>query len=201
MNFGEEEMSVYEKIISRRTIRQFKPRPISKEILEKLVNAGRLAPSGANLQPLEFIVIDDAAITQQVFPCLKWAAYIAPEGNPCSGQEPIAYVIFLVNIEIRPQGYEWDVGAAMENMILTAWEEGIGSCWLLSIDRDRLRQILSVPDNYRIDSVLALGYPAEEPVGEELVDSVKYWKDEQGRFHVPKRALKDVIHLNAFRAK
>jgi nitroreductase len=194
-------MSVYKKIISRRTIRQFQARPISKEILENLVNAGRLAPSGANLQPLEFIVIDDAAINRLVFPCLKWAAYIAPEGNPSSGQEPIAYVIFLVNKEIRPQGYEWDVGAAMENMILTAWEEGIGSCWLLSIDRDRLRQILSVPDNYRIDSVLALGYPAEESVIEELTDSVKYWKDEQGRFHVPKRALKDVFHRNAFRAK
>jgi nitroreductase len=170
-------------------------------ILEKLVNAARLAPSGANLQPLEFIIIDDTAITKKIFPSLKWAAYIAPEGNPRPGQEPTAYVIICVNQEIRPQGYEWDVGAAMENMILTAWEEGIGSCWLLSIDRDRLRQVLSVPENYRIDSVLALGYPAEESVVEELTDSVKYWKDEQGRFHVPKRALEEVLHRNVFRAK
>ncbi len=194
-------MSVYEKIISRRTIRQFTARPISDEILENLVNAGRLAPSGANLQPLEFIVIDDEAVRKEVFPCLKWAAYIAPEGNPRPGQEPVAYVIILVNGEIRPQGFEWDVGAAMENMILTAWDEGIGSCWLLSINRDRLRQIFSVPEKYRIDSVLALGYPAEKSVIEELTDSVKYWKDEQGRFHVPKRALKDVIHRNGFRAE
>jgi nitroreductase len=194
-------MSVYEKVVSRRTIRQFKPQPVSKEILEKLVNAGRLAPSGANLQPLEFVVIDDVSVAQQVFPCLKWAAYISPRGDPRPGQEPTAYVIILVNTEIRPQGFEWDVGAAMENMILTAWESGIGSCWLLSIDRDGLRQILSVPDNYRIDSVLALGYPAEESLVEELTDSVKYWKDAQGRFHVPKRALKDVLHRNTFRAR
>ena len=194
-------MSVYEKIITRRTIRQFAAQPITKEILENLVNAGRLAPSGANLQPLEFIVIDDEAITKEVFPCLKWAAYIAPEGNPRPGQEPKAYVIVVVNRDIRPQGFEWDVGAAMENMILTAWEEGLGSCWLLSIDRDRLRQVLSIPENYRIDSVLALGYPAEESVVEELTDSVEYWKDEQGRFHVPKRALKDIIHRNGFRMK
>jgi nitroreductase len=194
-------MSVYEKVISRRTIRQFKPLPIAEKILKNLINAGRLAPSGANLQPLEYIVIDDTKVKQKVFPCLKWAAYIAPEGNPRPGQEPTAYVIVLVNREIRPQGFEWDVGAAMENMILTAWEEGIGSCWLLSIDRNCLRQILSVPDNYRIDSVLALGYPAEDSVVEELTDSIKYWKDERGRFHVPKRALKDVIHHNAFRVK
>lgn len=191
-------MSVYERVVSRRTIRQFKPQPVPKEILENLVNAGRLAPSGANLQPLEFVVIDDVSITQQVFPCLKWAAYISPRGNPRPGQEPVAYVIILVNKDIRPQGFEWDVGAAMENMILTAWEAEIGSCWLLSVDRSGLRQILSVPDNYRIDSVLALGYPAEESVVEEMTDSVKYWKDEQGRFHVPKRALKDVIHRNTF---
>jgi nitroreductase len=194
-------MSIYEKIISRRTIRQFKPNPISIEILENLVNAGRLAPSGANLQPLEFIVIHDETIKKEVFPCLKWAAYITPDGNPRPGQEPTAYVIILVNEQIRPQGYEWDVGAAMENMILAAWEDEIGSCWLLSIDRDRLRQILSVPENYRIDSVLALGYPAEESVVEILVDSVKYWKDQEGRFHVPKRALKDVLHLNGFRSE
>jgi nitroreductase len=194
-------MSLYEKIVSRRTIRQFLPRPIEEKILDQIVNAGRLAPSGANLQPLEFIVIDDVEVAQQVFPCLKWAAYIAPEGNPRSGQEPTAYVVVLVNKDIRPQGYEWDVGAAMENMILAAWAEGIGSCWLLSIDRDKLRQILSVPDNYRIDSVLAMGYPAEESVVEEMTDSVKYWKDEQGRFHVPKRALKDIVHSNVFRVK
>ena len=191
-------MSVYKKIISRRTIRQFEARPVSQEILENCVNAGRLAPSGANLQPLEFIVVDDSMLTKEVFPCLKWAAYIAPDGDPLPGQEPVAYVILIVNKEIRPQGYEWDVGAAMENMILTAWEEGIGSCWLLSVDRDRLRQILSVPERYRIDSVLALGYPAEESVVEELTDTVKYWKDRHGRFHVPKRALEHVLHRNGF---
>jgi len=184
--------------MTRRTIRQFEARSIPGEILENCVNAGRLAPSGANLQPLEFIVVDDAMITKEIFPCLKWAAYIAPEGNPLPGKEPVAYVILIVNTEIRAQDYEWDVGAAMENMILTAWDEGVGSCWLLSIDRDRLRQILSIPDHYRIDSVLALGYPAEESVVEELTDSVKYWKDDEGRFHVPKRALKDVLHRNAF---
>ncbi|MGD9344834.1 MAG: nitroreductase family protein [Candidatus Aminicenantes bacterium] len=191
-------MSVYKNIISRRTIRQFKTQSISRDILENCVDTGRLAPSAANLQPLEFIVVDDARITKEVFPCLKWAAYIAPEGNPRPGQEPVAYVIVIVNREIRSQGYEWDVGAAMENMILTAWEEGIGSCWLLSIDRDRLRRILSVPEHYRIDSVLALGYPAEESMVEELTDSVKYWKDDKGRLHVPKRALKDVLHRNVF---
>jgi nitroreductase len=86
----------------------------------------------------------------------------------------------------------------MENMILAALSEGVGSCWFLSIDRDKLRAILGVPEHYRIDSVLALGYPAEDPAVEVAGDSIRYWKDEAGRLHVPKRAASSVAHINRF---
>jgi nitroreductase len=191
-------MSLYDLIISRRTIRQFKPVPIPRDILVRTVNAGRLAPSAANLQPLEFIVVDEEALRAKVFPCLKWAAYIAPQGDPKPGQEPQAYVMILVNTRVREKGFEWDVGAAVENMILAAWEEGIGTCWLLSVNRESLRSLLRIPEHFRIDSVLALGYPAESPVIEDMKDSVEYWKDPKGHLHVPKRRLEDVIHYNTF---
>jgi nitroreductase len=191
-------MSLYELIVSRRSIRQFKPESISEEFLREIVNAGRLAPSAANLQPLEFIVVDEEGIKEKIFPCLKWAGYIAPVGNPKPGQEPQAYVVVLVNTEIRGKGFEWDSGAAIENMILAAWEKGIGSCWIISVDKDRVKTLLNVPADYKIDSVIALGYPAEAPVTEDLMDSVEYWKDEEGCLHVPKRRLEDVIHFNGF---
>jgi nitroreductase len=185
-------------IAARRTIRRFKPDPVPRELLERLVDAGRLAPSAANLQPLEFIVVDGAGPRAEVFPCLKWAAYIAPAGDPKPGEEPAAYVVTLANTEIREKMFEYDVGAAMENMILTALEEGVGSCWMLSIDRDKLQAILGVPEHYRIDSVLALGYPAEEPTLEVMGESYRYWKDADGRLHVPKRARASVAHFNKF---
>ncbi len=191
-------MSVYELIVKRRTIRRFKPDPISNELLNKLANAGRLAPSGANLQPLEFIVVTEAEVVNKVFPALKWAGYIAPAGNPPKGKRPMAYVIVLINTEIRSQGGEVDAAAAIENMILTALEEGVGSCWMGAIDRDQLRMIFNIPQKYQIDSVLALGYADESPVVEEVKDSIKYWKDEQGILHVPKRKLKDIIHINKY---
>jgi len=191
-------MSLYDVIVSRRTIRQFKPEPVPRTLLERLVNAGRLAPSASNRQPLEFVVVDDREIRDRIYPCLNWAAYIAPAGDPLPGQEPMAYLVVLVNTGIRDKMHEWDSGAAIENMLLAAWEEGVGSCWLISIDKDKVRDILGVPDSYRVDSVLALGFPAEEPVVEDLEDSVKYWKDESGRLHVPKRRLGDVIHFNKF---
>ena len=189
---------MYGLILSRRSIRQFKPEPVPRDILEKLVNAARLAPSAANLQPLEFIVVDEVELRKQLFPCLKWAAYIAPEGDPKPGHEPVAYIVVLVNLQVRDREYERDVGAAAENMILAAWEEGIGSCWILSVERNNIQKILKIPTNYKIDSVLALGYPDEKPIAEDMKDSLKYWKDKEGCLHVPKRILEDIIHFNIF---
>ena len=192
----QDDRKIYETIIRRRTIRKFKPTPVPRELLARFVDAARLAPSAANLQPLEFVAIDDAALREAVFPCLKWAAYIAPAGDPRPGEEPSAYIVALANTAIREKMCEYDVGAALETMILAALEEGVGSCWLLSIDRDKLRSVLGVPDGYRVDSVLALGYPAEDPTAEVWSESCRYWKDDAGRLHVPKRALRSVLHIN-----
>ena len=191
-------MNLFKLMVSRRTIRQFKSTPISREFLERLVNVARMAPSASNLQPLEFIVADEKEVLDKIFPCLKWAGYIAPEGDPRPGQEPMAYIAVLVNTDVRKKNYEWDVGAAVENMILTALEKGIGSCWLVSIDKKKIMSILKVPGSYMIDAVLALGYPAETPIADEMKDSIKYWKDNKGQLHVPKRRFKDVIHFNTF---
>ncbi|MCX7973649.1 MAG: nitroreductase family protein, partial [Candidatus Aminicenantes bacterium] len=78
-------MTTYELIINRRTIRQFKPEPLSRDLLVKIVNAGRLAPSAANKQPLEFLVVDEPQLCHRLFPHLNWAAYISPKGNPKPG--------------------------------------------------------------------------------------------------------------------
>lgn len=191
-------MSIYEIILKRRTIRRFKQDAIPVELFERLVNAGRLAPTGANLQPLEFIIVNEQEMVNKVFPTLKWAGYIAPAGNPPEGKRPTAYILVLVNTDIKSGNGSVDAAAAIENMILTALDEGVGSCWLGSIDRDQLRSIFNIPVHYHIDSVLALGYPDEAPVVEEVKDSIKYWKDEQGVLHVPKRKLSDVVHYNRF---
>ena len=190
-------MTLYEIILKRRTVRSFQPRPVSYSILEKMVNAGRLAPSAGNLQPCEFLVVDDPKLAAEVFTALKWAAYVAPAGNPPEGKQPAAYIILLLNQPENKYGVV-DAAAAIENMILTALEEGVGSCWLASVDRSRLTKILNIPDNCRIDSVLALGYPDQENQVENYSGSIKYWLDEKGNFHVPKRSLKDVLHRDKY---
>ncbi|MCK4326554.1 nitroreductase family protein, partial [bacterium] len=172
--------------------------PVPKEILEKLIKAARLAPSAANLQPCEYIVVDEPSLVANVFSTLRWAGYIAPRGDPPEEERPVAYIIVLLNKEKVKAGGERDAAAGIENIVLAALEEGIGSCWLGSIERERLRSILNIPQHCEIDSVVAIGYPRESPVVEEMKDSIKYWKDNKNILHVPKRRLEDILHWNKY---
>jgi len=101
--------TMYDLVKSRRSIRQFQPTPLAREDLLEVADAGRLAPSASNLQPLEFVVVDEPEKLKQVFACLQWAAYIRPQGDPRPGQEPKAYVVVVVNKNIRSQMSEmWE---------------------------------------------------------------------------------------------
>ena len=191
-------MTVYEAAIKRRSIRRFKQEPIPLEILKKLVNAGRLAPSSANKQPIEYIIIDESCVVERVFGTLKWAGYISPAGDPPQGERPVAYIVVLANKEKSSGSCERDAAAAIENMLLVAFEEGIGSCWLGAIDINKLTDILELPEHIKIDSVIALGYSNESPQVEILKDSVKYWKDDTGVLHVPKRRIDEVLCFNKY---
>ena len=191
-------MDIYEVATSRRSIRRFKDIPVPHQILERCVNAARLAPSALNLQSLEYVIVDDEQLLPEVFHTLKWAAYISPKGDPPEGKRPKAYIVILNNSDIGISLSAYDIGAAMENIILVALAEGVGSCAFASVDRDKMRRILSIPDDYEIPLALALGYPDESPVEEPFDGSVKYWKDEQGVLHVPKKKLENVLHWNAF---
>lgn len=186
-------MNTYELILKRRTIRKFRQKRLERSLLEKLVNAARMAPSSSNLQPLKYVIVDDADKAREVFGYLKWAGYIAPDGNPGYNERPVAYIIVLADTEIRKTGYEVDEGAAIQSLILAAAEEGVGACWIGSVDRNGVRGLLGIPERYVIGDVVALGYPAESPVSEEQKGSIKYYKDENGTLHVPKRSLEEVI--------
>ena len=192
---------IYNTIISRRTIRKFQQKPIKLPVLKRMINAGRLAPAAANIQPLEYVVVTEDELREKIFSNVRWAAYIAPEGNPQENEKPAAYIIILANKEICLKlHYRYDVGASAQNITLTAMEEGIGCCWIGSFNRREIRYILKVPKEYIVDLVLALGYPLENPQYYDIEKgkSIKYNKDASGVLHVPKRKLDDIIHINTF---
>jgi nitroreductase len=194
-------MKIYNTIISRRTIRKFQQKPIELPILRKIVNAGRLAPSAGNLQPLEYFIAINDDLREKIFPHVRWAHYIEPEGNPEKNERPVAYIIILVKKEnLLVPYFKYDVGASAENITLSALEEGVGCCWIGSFNRKKIENILKIPGEYSVDLVLALGYPLENPryYDIEKDKSIKYHKDTSGILHVPKRKLDDIIHIDCF---
>jgi len=161
-----------------------------------MVNAARLAPSAANLQFLEYLIVTEKYLRADLFKQLRWAAYIAPEGAPPAGCQPTAYIVILANTKKTKKMWMHDVGAACENIMLTAQSKGIASCWLGAIDRRKISRILSVPAHLKVDSVIALGYPKMKSKIAPFKGSVEYWLDKKGTLHVPKRSLKEIMHLN-----
>ena len=92
-----------------------------------------------------------------------------------------------------------DAGIASMSISMVAFEEGLGSCILGAINRIELGKILSVPDNFEVLLVVALGYTDENPVIDEVKENdVKYWLDKDGIIHVPKRDMKDIVHWNQY---
>jgi nitroreductase len=191
-------MDMIEVIKTRRTVRLFKQDTISISTLRELVDCGRCAPSGANRQPLEYVIVNDMSVGDRLFDSLAWAGYVQPRRNPPVGKRPVAYIVVLVNRDISRNGAV-DAAAAIENILLAGWSKGIGSCWMGAIDRDAIGKLLGIPENFAIDSVVSLGVPDEEPVMEDCKgDSVEYYLDENDRLHVPKRKIDDIMHHDSF---
>ncbi len=189
-------MTVYKTILGRRTIRLFRNKKIPVKILEKLVNAGRLAPSAKNLQPLEYLIINNEKLCDKVFKNVSFGG--ETEKLRKKDNRPVAYIFVLVNKKIRSDYFEHDVGLAIENIALSAYEEGIGCCIMGAIDREKLAEIFNIPSDYFLDLIVALGFPAEKPRIEEGKTGHP-WRDERGVLHVPKKPLNEILHWNKFK--
>jgi len=198
-------MDVYEAVTKRRSIREFKDIPVPYDVLERCVNAARLAPTASNCQLCEHIIVDDEQLLPQVFDAVgSWGGQPRPKDGWPPGRRPKAYIVTLINLPLEAElgvgrtNTNYDVGMAAENMVLVALEQGIGSCAITSFAQDKLRQIQNIPDKYEIALVLALGFPDESPVLDVFTNSKERWVDSEGVRHIPKRQLKDIIHRNRF---
>ncbi|HDD62065.1 MAG: nitroreductase [Chloroflexota bacterium] len=181
--------------LKNRSYRRFKENhPIKDRTLWKLVNLARQSASGANLQPLKFILSNTEDKNRMIFPALSWAGYLKDWAGPVEGERPSAYIILLGDRELA-NSFQYDAGITSQSITLGATELGLGACLIGSIKRDSLKKVLSIPERYEILLVIALGRPGESVVLEEIGDDgeIKYWRDEKDVHNVPKRNLSDLI--------
>ena len=180
---------------ANRSCRRFhEDHPVDLKTLEELVDLARLSASGANLQPLKYILACEPRMNAEIFSCLGWAAYLKEWPGPEPGERPAAYIVIIGDTTISKE-FGVDHGIAGQSMLLGAREKGLAGCMLGSINRKHLRKILNIDPQFKILLVLAVGKPKEEikieAVGPD--GGIRYWRDSEGVHHVPKRALRDII--------
>ncbi len=189
-------MDIEQAIYERRTIRRFKQTSIPMETLKKLIDLARVAPMARNIQAMEFIIVQNNEHVKKIFSMIRFAGSLPEnERKPEPGREPTTYIMVMVNTDIKKEYVDFDVGAAVENILLGAVKYGIGCCWMGNIDKNKIQNYLKINQKYEIKHVISLGYPDEVSVMEPFQDSFKYWKDDEGGMHVPKRTLEDIIKI------
>ncbi|MFP4617969.1 MAG: nitroreductase family protein [Spirochaetaceae bacterium] len=180
-----------------RTYRRFdEEKRIPLKELKELVSRARCTASGANLQPLKYYLSADSETNGKIYPHLKWAAYLKDWDGPEEGERPVAYMIILRDKEIKDIASRTDAGIQIQTILLSATEKGFSGCIFASVDKDTVMENLNIDkDRYEFLYLLAFGYPHEEVVLEDLgpEGDIKYYRDEKGVHHVPKRTLDELI--------
>lgn len=186
---------IHELVEKNRSYRRFKEElAIAPETLVELIGLARLCPSAANLQNLRYCPLHSKEDCGIIFPHLKWANYLRYWDGPVAGERPSAYIIILAPVTTT-KFHLLDAGIAAQTILLGAVEKGLGGCMLASVNKPEVHELFNLPDNLEILLVIALGYPAEKVVIEELTDpdDIEYWRDDEGCHHVPKRCIRDLI--------
>jgi nitroreductase len=166
-------MDAFEALTTRRSIRHFTSEPVSRDQIEKIIDAGRMAASACNEQPWEFVVVTDAAVRAQLAELSIHGKFIA--------ESPVCVVVFSKTWDYFLE----DCCAATQNLLVAARALGLGTCWVAGDKKPTAPQIcalLGAPEGFRLVSLIALGH----------VDTTSRLRNP------PKRALDEVLHWEKF---
>jgi nitroreductase len=159
-------------LISRRSIRKFRPDPVPDELILKILDVARYAPSARNSQPWVFIVVKDPEIKKKLANVHVWAKPLenAPVG-----------IVVACNTEVSPESYQVDCANATMQIMLAAHALGLGTVWLQTLRNiSEIQGIVGLPKNYVPVAMLALGYPDERPSPKK------------------RKELKEIVYLNRY---
>ncbi len=151
-------MDVYEAIRARRSVRAYKSDPVPDEVLKRVLEAARLAPSARNRQEWRFVVVKDKARIEQLAEAANGQSFVA--------EAPVYLAFCATKGHVMSCGVDAgivDTSIPFAYVTLAAVAEGLGTCWLGAFDQEKTRKILGVPEEALIVGVTPLGYPAKVP--------------------------------------
>jgi nitroreductase len=158
--FQEDKMNFYELVHARYSVRKYRDQPVPEDVLSRILEAARLAPSAANHQPLHFFVVRDAAVKQAMFPDTRHAWIVAT---------PVIIAVCTLPAQAWVRGADGknhadiDAAIAMDHIIMAATAEGLGTCWICAFDPGAVRKALDLPDGMEPVVLTPLGYAASRP--------------------------------------
>jgi nitroreductase len=148
-------MSSIDYILTRRSIRRYETKDVPQNVLKQILEAGIQAPSAANRQPIRFVIVNDRGLLKVLCDTLftRFVKYA-----------PVA-IVGCADVKSLLTG-KWavvDATIAMENMVIAAWTLGVGSCWIGACNEEKVKELLKIPDKWKIVALVTLGYPSEQP--------------------------------------
>ncbi len=148
-------MNVRDAVRGKRAVRSFDPRPLPDDVLQAILDAGRRAHSSKNLQRWAFVVVRDRDRLRALSSLGPWAGHIA------GAAVAVALVTPDPDTADAPLSITWDLGGAAAQMMLLAWELGVGSCPATVYEHERARELLGYPPGMHCEYILSFGYPAD----------------------------------------
>ncbi len=147
-------MSLVDTVLSRRSIRRYEQKEIPRDVLDKILEAGRQAPSAANKQPWHFIILTDSEIKKELSRGL-FSRFIK--------DTPVTIVGCAHKDLIAGKWSSVSTTIALQNMVIAAWTMGVGSCWIGDFNEAKVKKLLSIPEGWNVVALVSFGYPAEKP--------------------------------------
>ena len=182
-------------VLKNRSYRRFDMNErIGGDRLREYVDTARITASTANLQALKYRIVHTEEECEKALSCTKWAGYLSHMEIPPRGHEPTGYVVICCDTDITGNvtAFFKDTGIAAQTILLCAAEEGFGGCMIGSVDEEKIKEALSIPENMKVTLVVALGKPDEKAELTDFDGDIKYYR-ENGVHYVPKRSLEEVV--------
>ncbi|WAW15346.1 nitroreductase family protein [Peptostreptococcus equinus] len=188
-------MKFNELVRKNRTCRRFdESNEVKREDLMDIMETTRFAASGANKQPLRFLVVNSDEGNEKVFANIAWAGYLKEWPGPIEGERPRAYIV-IAEDEKYAKAMGEDVGIAAQTIALAARDKGMAVCMFKAFRGKNIKEEFNLDKSINILMVIAIGYPVEEVVTDDikLGEDIKYYRDEKEIHHVPKFTIDDIV--------
>lgn len=152
-------MDIYEAIKRRYSVRSYRAKAVPEEVLKRVLEAARLAPSASNRQDYKFVVVREAEKRKELARAANYQSFV--------GEAPVVIVAVSLNpgriMSCEVPAYAVDLAIAIDHITLVAVEEGLGTCWIGAFSQEEVKKILDIPEKYKVAALLALGFPADRP--------------------------------------